>query len=282
MRTPCTPSFSHVGADVIIVTRSSKLARSTVTATRSPRAERRRRRFGFSAAQLIRKASRHSREALASFSAKCWRSSNRSWRPAIRAQRSCSSSASLPGSTRSHSPGDHRDAAAYVGRDRDEPRSRRELAAGASLDAPARRRGHPCARPVEVRVEQRMEGDRALVVGRRVRDEVDHDPGFLARVHPHDPADALLVDTAARGRREMHADRGARRVPALCEQHRVDQDVDLSALVGGERLGQLERRCLAADRLRLQARGAKLAREVVGVLDAGRVDDPGVSLKRSR
>ena len=102
-RTPWTRSFSHVGAEVTIVTRSSKSARSTTTATRSPRAERRRRRFGFSAAQLMRKASRHSRLARASFSAKAWRSSNRTCRPAMRAQRSCSSSARRPGLTRSHS-----------------------------------------------------------------------------------------------------------------------------------------------------------------------------------
>jgi hypothetical protein len=49
-----------------------------------------------------------------------------------------------------------------------------------------------------------------VIVARRVLDEVDDDAGFLARMHPHDPADPLLVDAAARGRREMHADRGAR------------------------------------------------------------------------
>ena len=54
---------------------------------------------------------------------------------------------------------------------------------------------------------------------------------------------------------------------------RVDEDVDLAALVGGERLGELHRRRAAADRLGLEPGGAELLREVVGVVDAGRVDD---------
>jgi hypothetical protein len=86
-----------------------------------------------------------------------------------------------------------------------------------------------------------VQRDDALVVRGRLRREVDDDPGFLARMRPHDPADPLLVDALRRGRREVHADRRARRVPALGEQHRVDQDVDLAALVGGERLGELDR-----------------------------------------
>ena len=73
----------------------------------------------------------------------------------------------------------------------------------------------------------------------------------------------------------MHADGGARRVPALGQQHRVDQHVDLAALVGGERLRQPYRRRPAGDGLGLQPGGAELLREVVGVVDAGRVDDPG-------
>jgi hypothetical protein len=72
----------------------------------------------------------------------------------------------------------------------------------------------------------------------------------------------------------VHADRRPRRVPALGEQHRVDQDVDLAALVGSERLGELHRRRLAADRLGLEPDRAKLLRQVVRVLDSGRVDDP--------
>ena len=81
--------------------------------------------------------------------------------------------------------------------------------------------------------------DRALVVRGRVVDEVDDDAGLLARREAHDAADALLVDAAARGRREVHAHGRARRVPALGEELRVDEDVDLPALVGGERLGEL-------------------------------------------
>ena len=56
---------------------------------------------------------------------------------------------------------------------------------------------------------------------------------------------------------------------------RVDEDVDLAALVGGERLREPRRRRAAGDRLGLEAGGAELLREVVGVLDACGVDDPG-------
>ena len=73
----------------------------------------------------------------------------------------------------------------------------------------------------------------------------------------------------------MHDDGRARRVPALGEQHRVDEHVDLAALVGGEDLGELDGRRAPADGLGLQAGGAELLREVVGVLDAGGVDDAG-------
>src|SRR5919108_439391 len=90
----------------------------------------------------------------------------------------------------------------------------------------------------------------------------------------HDPADTLLVDATAGGRREMHADRGARGVPTFGEKHRVDENVDLSALVRGECLGEADGRRTAADRLSLQTCCAKLTSEVVGVLYAGRVDDP--------
>ena len=98
-------------------------------------------------------------------------------------------------------------------------------------------------------------------------------PASLRRMHAHDAADPLLVDAAAGRRREVHADGRARRVPALREQLRVHEDVDLAALVGGQRLGQLERRRLPAHRLGLQPGRAELPRQVVGVLDAGRVDD---------
>jgi hypothetical protein len=118
-----------------------------------------------------------------------------------------------------------------------------------------------------------VERDDALVVRRPLRHEVDDDAGLLARMEPHDPTDPLLVDAARRGRGEMHADRRARRVPALGEQLRVDQDVDLAALVAGERLGEAHRRRTSGDGLRLQARGAELLREVVRMVDTGRVDD---------
>ena len=71
----------------------------------------------------------------------------------------------------------------------------------------------------------------------------------------------------------MHADGRTRGVPPLREQLRVDQDVDLAALVGGERLGQLARRRPAGDGHRLEARCPELLGEVVGVVDTGRVDD---------
>ena len=100
-------------------------------------------------------------------------------------------------------------------------------------------------------------------------------PGFLARVDAHDPADALLVDAARRGRGEVHADGRSRRVPALREQLRVDEHVDLAALVRGERLGELRRGRAARDGLGLEAGRAELLREVVRVVDAGRVDDAG-------
>jgi hypothetical protein len=120
-----------------------------------------------------------------------------------------------------------------------------------------------------------VQRDDALVVRRRLRHEVDDDPGFLAAVDPHDAADSLLVDALARRRRQVHAHRRAGRVPPLGEQHRVDQHVDLAALVCGEDLRELDRRRSAADRLRLDADGAELLGEVVRVVDAGRIDDAG-------
>ena len=76
----------------------------------------------------------------------------------------------------------------------------------------------------------------------------------------------------------MH-DRRARRVPALGEQHRVDQHVDLAALVGGERLRELDRRRASAHRFGLEAGGAELLRKVVRVIDAGGVDDAGAPVE---
>ena len=170
---------------------------------------------------------------------------------------------------------DHGEPARDVRRHRDEPRRRREAAACAALDAAARRRGDAGALAVEVRVEQRVERDDALAVRGGLRDEVEDHTGLLARVRAHDPADPLLVDAPRRGRREVHADCRAGRVPALGEQHRVDEYVDLAALVGGERLRELDGRRAARDGFRLQAGSPELLREVVRVVDAGRVDDSG-------
>ena len=87
-RIPLILSFSQVGAWVTRVTRSSKSARSTIIETRSESAIIRRRRFGFSAAQVERNCSRHAFEAprSVSFVTKAARSSKRIWRPAIVAQ----------------------------------------------------------------------------------------------------------------------------------------------------------------------------------------------------
>ena len=106
-------------------------------------------------------------------------------------------------------------------------------------------------------------------------DEVDDDARLLARLAARDAADALLVDALGGGRREVHADRRARRVPALGEQLRVDQHVDLAALVVGEDPRQLALGRLARDRLRLHAEVAERLGDVVGVAHAGGVDDAG-------
>ena len=98
-------------------------------------------------------------------------------------------------------------------------------------------------------------------------------PGLLAGVAAGDAADALLVDAARGGRREVHADRRPGRVPALGEQHRVAEHVDLAALEAGEDLGQLALRRLAGDGLGVDAGVAERRGDVVGVLDAGGVDD---------
>ena len=93
VRTPWTRSFSQVGAWVTRVTRSSKLARSIGIATRSASAIIRSRRFGFSAAQVKRNCSSAALLARAvSFSKSATRSSKRACRPAMRAQKRCSSS----------------------------------------------------------------------------------------------------------------------------------------------------------------------------------------------
>ena len=249
-RMPARRSFSHVGACVTSVTRSSKSARSTRIETRSCSAIMRSRRFGFSAAQVARNCSSAPlrRAALGQL---------------LHERRALVEADLAPGDRRPVAllvlveearvdalplALDHGDAAADVRRDRDEPRRRREPAAGAALRAAARRGRDARALAVEVGVEQRVQRDDALVVRRALRDEVDDDARLLARVQAHDPADALLVDALRRGRREVHADRRARRVPAFGEQLRVDQHVDLAALVGGERLREADRRRAARRR----------------------------------
>ena len=101
---------------------------------------------------------------------------------------------------------DHAEPALDIRRHRDEPRHRGELPARTPLLPSPRRRRHAGALAVEVRVEQAVQRDDALVVRRRLRDEVHDDAGLLARVDPHDPSDPLLVHALAGGRREVHAD----------------------------------------------------------------------------
>ena len=172
--------------------------------------------------------------------------------------------------------GDDRAAPGRVVGHRDQPlgvaQHRPRLAAPAL--PPARRLGRDeRAGLVEVDVEQAVQRHRAVGVRRGRIDEVDDDAGLLAAVQPHHAADALLVDAAAGRRREVHADRRARRVPALGEQLRVDEHVDVAALVGRERRRQRARRRAAADRAGAQAGGAHGRGHALGVIDAGRVDD---------
>ena len=129
------------------------------------------------------------------------------------------------------------------------------------------------AAAVDVAVEQAVQGDDRLVVGRGGVDEVDHQPGLLPRGAAGDPADALLVDAPRGGRGEVHADRRPRRVPALGEQHRVAEHVHLAALERGEDLGQLSLRGLAGDGAGVDPGRPERGGDVVGVTDAGRVDD---------
>jgi hypothetical protein len=111
-----------------------------------------------------------------------------------------------------------------------------------------------------------------VVLGARV-DEVDDDAGLLAGVAARHAPDALLVDALGRGGRQVHAHGGARRVPALGEQLRVDEHVDLAGLVVGEDPRELALGGLARDRLCLHVEVAERLRDVVGVAHAGRVHD---------
>ena len=166
---------------------------------------------------------------------------------------------------------EHREPALGIGGDRDDAALDPDPAAAPA----AHRADDDRAAAVDVAVEQAVQGDDRLVVGRRRVDEVDHQAGLLARVAPGDAADPLLVDAPRGGRRQVHADRRPRRVPALGEQHRVAEHVDLAALEAGEDLGQLALRRLAGDRAGVDAGVAEGLGDVVRVLDAGRVDDAG-------
>jgi hypothetical protein len=135
--------------------------------------------------------------------------------------------------------------------------------------AAADRADHDRAAAVDVAVQQGVERDHRVVVARLRRDEVDDDAGLLAQVAARDAADALLVDAPRGRRREVHADRGARRVPALREQLGVDEHVDLAALVGREDRGQLALGRLARHGLGLDALVAQGGGDVVGVAHAG-------------
>ena len=139
--------------------------------------------------------------------------------------------------------------------------------------ATAHRADHDRAAAVDVAVEQAVQGDDRLVVGGGRVDEVDHQAGLLARVAAGDAADALLVDATRGGRREVHADRRAGRVPALGEQHRVAEHVDLASLEPGEDLGQLALRRLAGDGAGVDPGVLEGLGDVGRVLDAGGVDD---------
>ena len=171
MRTPAARSFSHGGACVTSVTRSSKSARSTGVATRSSSAVIRSRRFGFSAAQVERNVSSAPLLARPSVNlrAKSARWSKRIWRPAIVAQKRCSSSSRYFGSIRCHSRWMTARRRATSGRHGDEPRDRRQLAARAALLAAARRGRDARSLAVEVGAEEPVQRDDAVVVRRGLR-----------------------------------------------------------------------------------------------------------------
>ena len=161
--------------------------------------------------------------------------------------------------------------AVLVGGHRQHAALHAHLAAAAAADRPDDDR--PAA--VDVAVQQRVERDDRVVVTGAGVDEVDDHARLLAGVAARHAAHALLVDPLGGGRREVHADGRARRVPALGEKLRVDQDVDVAGLVAGEDLGQLALGRLAGDRLGLDPQRAERLGDVVGVLDPGGVYDAG-------
>ncbi len=85
----------------------------------------------------------------------------------------------------------------------------------------------------------------------------------------------LLVDPPRGGRRQVHAERRPRRVPALGEQHRVAEHVDLAALEAGEDLGEFALRRLARDGARRHPGVLQRPRDVLRVLHAGGVENAG-------
>ena len=159
---------------------------------------------------------------------------------------------------------EHREPALGVGRDGNHAALDPDLATAAAAHGPDDDR----TAAVDVAVEQAVQRDDRLVVGRRRVDEIDDQARLLARVPAGHAADPLLVDAARGGRGEVHADRRPGRVPTLGEQHRVAEDVDLAALEPGEDLGQLALRRLAGDRLGVDPGLAKRRRDVVRVPDA--------------
>ena len=147
------------------------------------------------------------------------------------------------------------------------------LDAHAAAAAAAHGADHDRAAAVDVAVEQAVQGDDRLVVGGRGVDEVDHQARLLAGVSAGDAADALLIDAARGGRGQVHADRRARRVPALGQQHRVAEHVDLASLESGQDLRQLALRGLARDGLGVDPDVLEGLGDVVRVLDARGVED---------
>ena len=142
--------------------------------------------------------------------------------------------------------------------------------------APAPNRSyHDRAAAIDVAIEQAVQGhDRVVVRGRGVH-EVHDDPRLLARGPPRDSTHALLVHAPGGGRGQVHAHRRARRVPALGQQLRVDQHVDVVALVSGEDAGELALGRLTRDSLGLDARLDEGLGHVMGVAHAGGVDHAG-------
>ena len=171
---------------------------------------------------------------------------------------------------------EHLGAALGIGRDRQHP----ALDANPPAASAPHRADDDRAAAVDVAIEQRVQRDDGIVVLGGGMDEVDDDPRLLARVPAGHAADALLVDALGGGRRQVHADRRPRAVPALGEQLGVDEHVDLAGLVVGQDPRQLALRRLARDGLGLHPELAEGLRDVVGVAHAGGIDDPGTPLKR--